>query len=155
RPILVERCQECHNAEKNRGNLRLDSRAAMMSSPTSSPAVVPHKPDESRLIAVLSHKEIVKMPPKQKLKDEEIAVLVERVKMGAPWPDLGGTVRTTEPGKGFKVTTKDRAFWSFRPVANPSPPKVRDAAWAKTPLDQFILAGLESNNLRPVDAADR
>jgi hypothetical protein len=155
RPILVERCLECHNAEKHRGGLRLDSRAAMMKGGDTGPVMVPHKPDESRFIAVLSHKEIVKMPPKQKLKDEEIEALVKWVKMGAPWPDTGATVRTPEPGKGFKVSAKDRQFWSFQPVANPAPPKVQNQTWAKTPLDQFILAQLEANNLRPVDAADK
>jgi len=34
-------------------------------------------------------------------------------------------------------------------------PSVKDAAWTKTDIDRFILARLESENLRPVAAADR
>jgi hypothetical protein len=107
------------------------------------------------MIAVLSHEELIKMPPKRKLKDDEIAVLVKWVKMGAPWPDSGTTVRTNPPDKGFQITGKDREFWSFRPIANPTPPKVESAAWAKTPIDRFIAAKLDAEHLKPVEAADK
>jgi hypothetical protein len=155
RPILVANCFECHSGETHKGGLRLDSRAAIMSGGKTGPAMVPHKPDESRLIGALSHQEPLKMPPKMKLKDEEIDVLVKWVKMGAPWPDTGATIRTPSFDKNFKITVQDRAFWSFQPISQATPPKVQHAAWAKTPLDQFVVAKLEANNLKPVEAADK
>ena len=155
RPILVERCFECHSGETHKGGLRLDSRAAMMSGGKNGPAMVPRKPDESKLIAVLSHEEPLKMPPKKKLPTAEIEALVKWVKMGAPWPDTAAIIRTPPLQSSFKVTAKDREFWSFQPIANPTPPNVQNQAWAKTPLDRFILAKLEANNLQPVEAADK
>jgi len=49
----------------------------MMSGGKNGPAMVPRKPDESKLIAVLSHEEPLKMPPKTKLPAAEIEALVE------------------------------------------------------------------------------
>ena len=44
RPILVERCQGCHGAEKAKGGLRLDSRGGLLLGGGSGPAVVAGKP---------------------------------------------------------------------------------------------------------------
>jgi hypothetical protein len=45
--------------------------------------------------------------------------------------------------------------WAFLPVRDPAPPQVKDAAWAKSPVDRFILAALEAKGLRPGPPADR
>src|SRR5262245_22095124 len=50
---------------------------------------------------------------------------------------------------------KERQFWSFRPLANPSLPSVEEAGWPRQPLDCFILAKLEEQALRPAVEADR
>ena len=46
-------------------------------------------------------------------------------------------------------TQRQRDFWSFQKVKDQTPPAVKDTGWAKTPIDRFILAKLESKNLRP------
>ncbi len=46
-------------------------------------------------------------------------------------------------------------FWAFQPPADPPPPPVKDAAWPKSPLDYFILAGLESKGLSPAPPAQK
>src|SRR4030095_3816988 len=38
---------------------------------------------------------------------------------------------------------EDRAFWSFRPLARPSPPEVRDAARCQNEIDRFGPAELD------------
>jgi hypothetical protein len=48
-----------------------------------------------------------------------------------------------------------RGLWAFQPPADPPVPAVRDTAWAKTPLDRFILARLEAAGLKPVPPADK
>ena len=80
RPLLVSRCHECHAGEKAKGNLRLDSRAGTFSGGDTGPAIAPSKPDESLLIDAVRYGETYQMPPKGKLPEEEIAVLVEWVK---------------------------------------------------------------------------
>ena len=86
RPVIANRCLDCHGSEKSKGGLRLDSRDAVLKGAESGPVVLPGKPDESPLIAAIRYEGDVQMPPKGKLKDAEIAALTEWVKRGAFWP---------------------------------------------------------------------
>src|SRR5487761_1956554 len=45
--------------------------------------------------------------------------------------------------------------WSFRPATRPRPPKVAQSSWVRNPIDAFILAELEANDLKPAEEADR
>src|SRR5271156_4626465 len=52
RPLLVERCYECHSAKakKLKGGLRLDTREGLSAGGDSGAAIFPGNPDESLLI---------------------------------------------------------------------------------------------------------
>jgi len=50
--------------------------------------------------------------------------------------------------------SEGRQFWSFQPVRKVEPPTVKDSAWARTPIDRFVLAKIEEAGLTPVAAAD-
>src|SRR5262249_56614780 len=67
RPLLADNCLSCHGPMKQRGGLRLDSRAGMMKGSDSGPVVVPGEPDKSLLIQAVRQQDNVKMPPKSKL----------------------------------------------------------------------------------------
>jgi mono/diheme cytochrome c family protein len=163
RPVLAARCQECHGSEKAKGGLRLDARDSMLKGGESGPVVVPGKPDESALIEAIRYEGAVQMPPKGKLKGEEIAALTEWVKRGAHWPaprpGVGATVASAIPAESAAhsaaVVERARSLWSFQPVGNPAPPEVRDPAWPVSPIDRFVLARLESNGLAPSPPADK
>src|SRR5262245_19227071 len=86
RPLLVQHCYSCHSskAEKIRGQLRLDSREAILKGGSSGPVLVPGEPESSLLLKAVRHAdEAPKMPPKEKekLTDAEIADLGAWVKM--------------------------------------------------------------------------
>ena len=49
-PLLQRTCFECHGPEKQKGSLRLDSRAALLEGGDFGPPIVPGKPDESELL---------------------------------------------------------------------------------------------------------
>src|SRR6266404_3859650 len=90
RPLLVERCFNCHSAraKKIKGELRLDSRDHILKGGESGPAAVPQQPDKSLLIqAVRYQNETLQMPPKGKLPDRAVAILEEWVRRGLPFPD--------------------------------------------------------------------
>jgi hypothetical protein len=53
RPVLAEQCQRCHGAKTQQSGLRLDVRDAILQGGNSGPAVVPGRPDESRLIRAI------------------------------------------------------------------------------------------------------
>ena len=45
--------------------------------------------------------------------------------------------------------------WAFQPVKPANPPSVEDESWCRSPLDRFILAGLEARRLKPASPATR
>jgi hypothetical protein len=155
RPILAANCFECHGPKKQRGDLRLDSRAAILEGGDQGPAVVPGSPEKSLLIKAIRYDDKrLKMPPTKKLPREHIDDLTTWVKMGAPWP--GADKVAVAPKKGeFRITDKDRAHWAFRPIHRPAAPAVKDRNWTTNPIDTFILAGLEAHGLKPNPPASR
>jgi hypothetical protein len=153
RPVLVEHCYACHSieAEKNkklRGGLYLDTRAGMLKGGDSGAVVVAGKPDESRLLLALTHRDDLKMPPKGKLDDAVLQNFRTWIERGAAAPADSGT--TTAATIDWNAA---RQFWAFQPPVKHAPPAVRDVAWPRTPIDAFILAELEKRNLRPVARA--
>jgi hypothetical protein len=93
------------------------------------------------------------MPPRGKLSDRQIGVLERWVQLGVPWP--GTTAPPLPGGNGVAITDKQRQFWAFRPVRDSAVPAVHDPAWARTPVDRFVLAALEAQGLRPAPPADK
>ena len=158
RPILIARCFECHGDKKQEGGLRLDSRSSATKGNDSGPAIVPGKPEESRLVEVIGYQDTIRMPPKQRLADAEIALLIEWVKIGAPFP--GPAAAAAGPSLGELATpagiVKARAtHWSYQPVRRSEPPAVKNASWGAGTIDRFILTKLEENGLAPSPRADR
>ena len=98
RPLLENNCFQCHGPEKQKGRLRLDSRAAILKGGETGPAVVPGAAAKSLLPQAVRHatKDLA-MPPKEKLADKEIAALDAWVNNGAPWPELVAVLFEDEP----------------------------------------------------------
>jgi cytochrome c553 len=156
RPLLVERCHQCHGAETQEAGLRLDARSAILRGGDTGPAIVPGEPDKSEVIrAVRYDPEGYQMPPDGKLSDEQIAILTRWVDMGAPWPDE--TDVAAHAGEEFNLQERAQR-WAFQPLTRPPVPPV-DAAqvsdWCRNPIDRFVLAKLHQNGLTPVPQADR
>jgi hypothetical protein len=151
RPVLVAKCQSCHGSKRQQGGLRVDSRAALLQGSDNGVVVVPGQPDKSLLIQVIRYKGGVQMPPKGKLPDEVITHLTEWVKMGVPWPEE--SVKSVAISQS--VAEVRRTHWAFQSVRKPSLPPVKHPEWVKTPIDEFVLAGLEAKGLTPSPAADR
>jgi cytochrome c553 len=154
RPILANNCYKCHSkeADKVRGGLLLDSREGMLHGGNTGPAIVAGKPDESLLIQAVRYKdEDLQMPPKgEKLSDQQIADLTEWVRRGAPDPRVP---LVGASGKSYGGVGKNH--WAFQPVKKPDVPAVKDAAWVKNPVDDFVLAKLEANGMTPNSPADK
>jgi cytochrome c553 len=166
RPLLVEHCYECHSAksEELQGELLLDTRTGLLKGGVTGAGVVAGEPDKSLIIEAVRYKnEKLQMPPSEKLSDAQIADLEAWVRMGAPDPReaaaavAGGDAKaqaTTKPSEWAKLD-EGRKWWAFRKPVDHAPPAVKNQAWARKPLDRFILAKLEETNLAPAPAADR
>ncbi len=153
RPVLVQSCQKCHGPDKSSSGLRLDSREAILKGGASGPAIVPGQPGASLLVQAVAHShEELKMPPRGKLPDAQVAALRRWVELGAPW--------AARPAGAHAVATAgtpDPAtrHWAFTPVRPLSPPEVKNSAWVRTPVDAFVLARLEREGLEPSPPSDR
>src|SRR5262245_19934009 len=87
RPILVVHCYGCHSAEarmaeKLKGGLLLDTKAALLKGGDTGAVIVPGKPDESLLIKGLRYSDELRMPPKGKLAANVVADFETWIKMG-------------------------------------------------------------------------
>lgn len=147
RPLLVQKCAECHTGKTPEGNLKIDSSDSLKKGGMHGPAVVDRDAAASLLIQRVTTQDAnLQMPPENPLSESEIADLQRWINDGTFWP-----AEETE-----WTTAADRAaHWAFQPVKEVVPPDVANAAWCQTPIDQFIAAGHEAQNVTPVAAADR
>ncbi|MSQ95036.1 MAG: DUF1553 domain-containing protein [Gemmataceae bacterium] len=154
RPVLANRCFQCHGPEMQKGKLRVDSLSALVQGGRSGSAFKAGKPDESLLIQAIRHDGLVQMPPKMKLPAKEIADLTAWIKMGAPWPDAKVVAKIDTKDHEPVFTKEQINHWAFQPVKKPTTPTVKNADWVRSPIDAFVLAGLEAKGLKPAPTAD-
>ena len=156
RPILTERCYGCHSTvrQKSKGGLVVDSLAGLLQGGETGPAIVPGEPEKSLLIEAIRYaSDTIRMPPKVKLPDTEIAILTQWVQLGAPWPNVGALKASRVPGK---ITEEDRQWWAFQPIKPVAPPDLLDPQAAiHNDIERFIRAKLIEKNLSPAPEAER
>jgi hypothetical protein len=152
RPLFVEHCYECHSSQskKLKGGLKLDTHEDLLKGGDSGAAIVPGDAEASLLIkAVRWSDSDLEMPPKNKLKPDQIATLEKWVKMGAPH-----TGKPAALASGDSPASKTN-HWAYQVVRDHAPPQVKDAKWPRNDIDRFTLAKLDQKNLRPAIDADR
>jgi hypothetical protein len=152
RPVLVERCYECHSAsKKTKGGLALDTRDATLRGGDSGPAVIAGDPEKSLLIDAVRYKNHdLQMPPRQRLPEAEIQILEAWITKGAPDPRLA-PVAPARAAQSINVEA-GREFWSFKPLARVEPPV---SGPGTTAIDAFIQEKLRAKGLAPAPPADR
>ncbi|MBI5852804.1 MAG: PSD1 domain-containing protein [Planctomycetes bacterium] len=139
RPILSDRCFACHgfDAKARKRDLRLDTRDGQHTAHEGRIPVVPGDPDASELIRRIESRDPkVMMPPpdsRRVLNDGERALLRRWIEAGAPFAD----------------------HWAWTAPQTPPLPDVRDAGWARNPIDRFVLARLEGLGLSPSPEAEK
>ncbi|HMJ61415.1 MAG TPA: DUF1549 domain-containing protein, partial [Bryobacteraceae bacterium] len=146
RPILAARCYSCHGPSLQQNGLRLDSLEALLKGSDSGKVVVPGHSQNSRLISRLLAQERPMMPyGGPPLAQKEIAAIRQWIDAGAPGPDSVAPL----------AAAKQPKHWSYIKPVRPALPQVKDAAWPRNPIDNFILARLEREGLRPAPDAPK
>lgn len=146
KPLLKAHCLECHGARKQESGLRLDTAARARAGGDSGPAIVPGKSAESRLVqAVRGVKDVSRMPPEDKpaLTEPQIAIL-------ARWIDAGAQAPADEREETHSVD-----HWAFKTPVRPALPATNRRDWSRSPLDTFVLAKLETQQVAPSPEAER
>lgn len=141
-PILERNCLRCHNEDKTKGGLRMDTYEAIMEGGDTEDALVPGDPAASELLVRVHLRPIDEgvMPDEGRaLEPAEVALLDAWVKDGAPWPK-GLVLEEKKPEPIKRVSIPDRI-----------PESAADAA---TILDDVLArenAGGEVVTTPPVD----
>jgi hypothetical protein len=139
RPILADKCFRCHgpDQQQRQAELRLDTAAGALGDLGGRRPIVPGKVEESEVWRRITSADVgERMPPPstgKSLSEAERAALRRWIEQGAEY----------EP------------HWSLRPPVKRPPPANQDSSWARTPVDPFVLAGLEREGLTPQGEADR
>ncbi len=140
RPLLVERCHDCHGAHKHQNGLRLDSREAVIRGSDYGKVVESGNPSASKLVKAINHAAGVEAMPKKggKLSAPQIAALEKWISLGLPWP--------TEAAAAHAAPKEDPIrHWAFQPV--------RVADRSKT-LDDYVGEKLRAAGLDFAPKAD-
>jgi hypothetical protein len=154
RPLLVENCFECHSsdAKKLQGGLKLDSRAAAIKGGDTGAGLIPGDADKSLIIDAVRWKQF-EMPPRGKLAAEHVDTLSKWVSMGAPWPVVDENTPVDQPII-YDWPSLQSQHWAWQKVQRQAAPVVKNPAWVKSEIDQFVLAKLEGNGLAPASPAN-
>jgi len=134
RPILSDNCYACHGPDekKRMANLRFD-----VPDGGAYKVIVAGDSNNSRLFQRVSAADKAKrMPPPYAtttLTSQQIDLLKQWINQGAKW----------------------EVHWAFVSPKRVEPPAPKDAAWARNPIDNFILSRLEKEGLKPSPEADK
>jgi hypothetical protein len=135
RPIITENCFACHGPDKNqrKAKLRLDMREVAIERQ----AVVPGKPEESKLIEhIFSEDPEEIMPPPKSRK----SLTANQKELLRRWIASGAAY---EP------------HWAYIKVQRPAVPSTENAIWVRDPIDAYILHILEQRHIQPSPEASK
>ncbi len=157
RPLLVDKCQECHDTSLQESDLRLDSRAFVLQGGISGPAAIARNIDDSAIIKAIKGQDgFERMPPDAKLSDDQIAILEKWVRIGLPWTSSSEPMAASL-GDQVAIGKAAKSHWAFQPVVHPDPPVPANDLqdWIANPIDAFIAEGLADHDLRPNSRTSR
>jgi hypothetical protein len=132
RPILTSHCTACHGGVKEAGGISFVFREkALAAGDSGKRTLIPGDPDGSELIKRVTSKDPDLVMPQPdhgpRLPESDVTQLRQWIREGAKWQE----------------------HWAFvKPLAL-SPPAVKRHDWPKNPIDHFVLARLEAENLQP------
>ncbi|HZV37048.1 MAG TPA: DUF1549 domain-containing protein, partial [Verrucomicrobiae bacterium] len=141
RPILSDRCFKCHGPDKaaRKAGLRLDQQeGAYAERKKHTYPIVPGKPENSLVVQkIFAKDDDQRMPPK----DSNLSLTLEEKQKIRRWIAEGA---------------KYQPYWAFIPLPDSVPvPAVKNKKWARNEIDNFILARLEKDGLKPSPEAEK
>lgn len=150
-PLLETRCVKCHGDGKLEAGFNVRRRATMIAGGDSGPAIVIGKPDDSLLVQRIEKGE---MPPKddEPLTDAQKKLVRAWIAAGAPLV-AAEEKPLDDQDVPSRLTDEDRRFWSFVPPVRHALPTVRQQDRVRTPIDVWITAAQEAQQLHFNDDA--
>ena len=148
-PILQSACWKCHNGEKQRAGLRLDTRSGILDGGNTGPAVVIGQSAKSHLIAV-----VVGLDPEMKMPPEGPALTPAQIGILRAWIDQG--LKMPDLAKETGTVPRKSDHWAFQPIRRPPVPMLAGgSAKPVHPIDAFIRTRLNQEGLSPSPEAEK
>ena len=153
-PIFAASCYRCHGGAKASGQLKLDVKALAMKGGISGPVITPGSSKNSRIVhRILGEGGEQRMPlGGTPLTPKQIALIKRWIDEGAAWPENPQSASQTSGGDAQSAIPQ---HWAFVSPVRPKLSVVRNQAWARTPIDNFILSRIEKNGLTPSPEAEK
>ena len=136
RPILSNNCFACHgpDAQNRKTDFHFDTQEGAFLQPG---VIVPGNAAQSLLYQHITDPDPTQhMPPP----DSGFALTQKQIDLLKRWIDEGA---------------KWDSHWAYSAPKRVEPPTVKNAAWVRNPIDQFILARLEREGMTPSADADK
>ncbi|MDP6447325.1 MAG: DUF1549 domain-containing protein, partial [Pirellulaceae bacterium] len=133
KPVLEKHCLECHGPAKQESSFRIDVRRMFLEGgDLGEPLVVPGNSSKSPLLAIVSGRGDLKMPPEgDPLGAADVEILKRWIDDGLKMPAGSEEVR-----EALKTD-----HWSFQPLASvaaPVDPDAQTRTWTANPIDAFV-----------------
>src|SRR5260221_1143276 len=139
RPIFSDRCFACHGPDQKprMANLRLDIKeGGAYSTRGSYQLLAPGDATKSRLYQRIATSLTTRMPPVAAVP----ALTATQAELVRRWIDEGA---------------KWEVHWAYVTPQSPALPDVKGKKWVRNPIDQFVLARLERERLKPSPEASK
>ncbi len=146
-PLLKAHCMKCHGLEDREANLDLRTVALMRRGGKSGPSIEAGAAQRSLLYRKIASRA---MPPKG-----ELPLTDEKLELIRRWIDTDASINTSVTPEKVEVDDDDRRHWAFRKAHRPRVPTVQQPQLARTSIDRFLLARLETESLTFSPEADR
>jgi WD40 repeat protein len=148
KPILLEKCASCHNPDRARGGLILDSFTALMQGGSSGPVIAPGDPGSSRLWRLVDHQEKPFMPFEEpKLPDATLATIRAWIEQGA-LPDPNAKPAPPKPAPPAQPTGANQPPPSAKAVL----PKAGPVQLARRTTRPTPVTALAASPVAPIVA---
>ncbi len=131
-PILTANCAGCHGAANASGGLSFAGWEKALEGGKRGAAIAPGDSKSSLVVRFLRGEQQPKMPLGGTLDAKVIDA-------------IAGAIDSRKP----EIRATSDAQWAYRKPARPEPPKVADSVWVRNPIDAFVLAKLESKQMKP------
>ncbi len=152
RPLLVNRCGDCHGPDTQESRLRLDVRHRAFKGGDFGTVILPGKAADSELIKRVTHGDPERaMPPDDPLSADEIRLLTDWIDAGANWPETAADRLARETDRDPRLD-----HWAWQPLAKPAvPTALPGQVDSGNPIDRFLAKKLAEKGLAPAPLADR
>jgi mono/diheme cytochrome c family protein len=144
-PIIFKNCNGCHTFGGHAGGLRMDSFDSLLEGGDRGPAIIQGDPSKSLLIKAIHYDDpAIKMPPKGKLAESDIAAIEQWIAQGAA-PGAPAAPTAIEPAT-TPATSPAPTYVPAAHKSEPEPAAASDPAPKPTPeQEQFF-----ESKIRPV-----